>query len=129
LLVQANAKNLGDGDLASAKTSFMFAILKEWFDADGNIRDDNIRYLYTCIEGVTEEILDRKVKEEEKEQKEVVWEVQGDEKDVESDCAMTLEKLMEVKGEESDLEDDVVVEQFKIFWKERREKEEGEEGE
>jgi hypothetical protein len=50
----------------------MFAILKEWFDADGNIRDDNIRYLYTCIEGVTEEILDRKVKEEEKEQKEVV---------------------------------------------------------
>jgi hypothetical protein len=35
---------------------------------------------------------------------------------------MTLEKLMEVKGEESDLEDDVVVEQFKIFWKERREK-------
>jgi hypothetical protein len=106
----------------------MFAILKEWFDADGNIRDDNIRYLYTCIEGVTEEIPDRKVKEEEKEQKEVVWEVQGDEKDVESDCAMTLEKLMEVKGEESDLEDDVVVEQFKIFWKERREKEEGEEG-
>lgn len=128
LLVQANAKNFGDGDLATAKKTFMFALLKEWFNADGNIMDGDIKYMYTCLEGVTEDTLNGKSGEEEAEQQEV----EEGEEDDESDCAMTSEELTEEDDDnKSDSDDDVMAEQFKTFWKEWQEKraEKGNQGE